>query len=799
MLKKYLVSALVLFVFAAPASAQYMKPPQAVLDVLNAPVTPQTSVSPTHDYMMMATQLRYPPVSDLAAPMLRLAGLRINPATNGPHRGQYSVALTIKKIADGSEIKVTLPPNAKVSMPRWSFDGKQFAFTNTISNGIELWVGDTATGRARKINGAVINTAYGEPVQWADNSRLLVQLVKANRGRAPNPSAVPDGPNIQETAGRAGPIRTYQDMLRTKDDENLFEFYTTSQLAFIDVASGRISPFGKPAIYSRADISPDGKNILVANVHRPFSYLHPAGSFPTLVEVWDATGKVLYKLADFPLSDMVPIGGVRTGPRNYQWQPTAPATLVWVEALDEGNPKNRVPQRDKLVALAAPFTGQPTEIFRTEHRFAGLSWLEKDKAIFVSENDRDRRWERTFIVTLDKSAEPRKIWDMSAEDRYNDPGSAVTRLLPSGHSVAMQTGDFIYLQGNGASPDGDLPFLNRFNLRTLRSEPIYRAKIGTFETVVALLSDDASRFITRHETATEPPNFFIKNAAGQTQLALTKFTDPTPVVRKVSKQLVKYKRPDGVDLSFTLYLPPDYRPGTRLPTVVWAYPREYTDASTAGQVSGSPSRFTTIGGASQLFYALQGYAVLDDAAIPIIGTPEHVNDTYVQQLTAGAKAAIDKAAQMGVTDPNRVGVGGHSYGGFMTANLLAHTDLFKAGVARSGAYNRTLTPFGFQNEQRTFWEAEETYLKMSPFMFADQLKEPILFIHGEADDNTGTFPIQSDRMYQAIRGHGGIARLVTLPYEAHGYAARESIEHTLHEMITWMERWVKDVPSGSRQ
>ncbi|MBI4474305.1 MAG: S9 family peptidase [Acidobacteria bacterium] len=797
MLKRYLASALVVVIFAAPAFAQYMKPPQAILDVLNAPVTPQTSVSPTRDYMMMAQQLRYPPISEVAAPMLRLAGLRINPATNGPHRAQYSVALTLKKIADGSETRVALPPNAKVSMPRWSFDGKQFAFTNTVANGIELWVGETATGRVRKITGATINAAHGQPLDWADNSRLLVQLVKANRGRAPVPSPVPDGPNIQETAGRAGPIRTYQDMLRSKNDENLFEFYATSQLAFVDVASGRITPIGPAAIYASADISPDGKHLLVTTVRRPFSYLHPSSSFPRTVEVWDATGKAVHKVADFPLADTVPIGGVRTGPRNYQWQPAAPSTLVWVEALDEGNPKTRVPFRDRIVALSAPFSGPPVEIHKTEHRFAGLSWLEKDKAIFVSDNDRDRRWERTFLVSLDKSFEPKKIWDMSAEDRYNDPGSAVTRLTPTGHSVALQNGDFIYLQGQGASPDGDLPFLDRFNLRTLRSERIYRAKPGTYESVVALLADDASRFITRYETAAEPPNYLIKNATGQMQLALTKFTDPTPVVRKVTKQLVKYKRTDGVDLSFTLYLPPDYKQGTRLPTIVWAYPREYTDTSTAGQVSGSAARFTTIAGASQLFYVLQGYAVLDDAAIPIIGTPEHVNDTYVQQLTAGAKAAIDKAVEMGVTDPNRVGVGGHSYGGFMTANLLAHTDLFKAGVARSGAYNRTLTPFGFQNEQRTFWEAEETYLKMSPFMYADQLKEPILFIHGEADDNTGTFPIQSERMYQAIRGHGGIARLVMLPNEAHGYAARESIEHTLYEMLTWMERWVKDVQAGS--
>ena len=340
-----------------------------------------------------------------------------------------------------------------------------------------------------------------------------------------------------------------------------------------------------------------------------------------------------------------------------------------------------------------------------------------------------------------------------------------------------------------------MPFLDRFNLKTLVSERIYRAKPNTYETVVALLADDGSQFLTRHETSTEPPNYFVKSAGGDASRAITKFVDPTPIVRRIKKQLVKYNRADGVPLSFTLYLPPDYKAGTRLPTMMWAYPREFGDSDTAGQVSGSSARFTTITGASQLFFALQGFAVLDDASLPVIGTLAEMNDTYVEQIVAGAKAAIDKAAEMGVTDPARVGIAGHSYGGFMTANLLAHSDLFKAGIARSAAYNRTLTPFGFQNEQRTLWEAPDTYLKMSPFMSAHKLKEPILFIHGEADDNTGTFPIQSERMYQAVRGHGGTTRLVMLPHEAHGYSGRESIQHVLYEMITWFERYVKDVPT----
>lgn len=794
MFKKVLITVLVLLTLAAPIFAQetYKKPPQAVLDVLNAPLPPAASVSPSRDYMLMANQLRYPPIADLAQPMLRLAGLRINPATNAPHRAPYFVGLSVKKIADGSEIKVMLPPGAKIAMPRWSPDGKSFAFTNTISNGVELWVGDTATAKIRKISGAAINTTFGEPIQWANSGKLLVQLIVANRGPAPPKPAVPKGPDVQETAGNGGPVPTYEDMLTSVHDEALFEFHTTSQIAFVEAANGKITPIGKPAIFQSEDLSPDGKYVLVASIHRPFSYQHTAGQFPKLIEVWDATGKPVHKLADLPLP-ATRIGGVRPGPRNYEWQPTEPSTLVWVEALDDGDPDKKVPNRDKLAALKAPFSGTPSEIFKTEHRLTGVQWFEKDRMIFVRENQRERRWNRTFLVSLDRNFEPKIVWSLNSQDRYNDPGSPVQHLTADGQQAILQNGDWIFLEGQGASPDGDLPFLDRFNMRTLKSERIFRSKLNAYESVVALLADDASRFLTRYETAMDPPNYFVKSASGGTSQAVTTFTDTTPIVRKIKKQLVKYKRADGVPLSMTLYLPPDYKEGTRLPAVMWAYPREYENADTASQVSGSSARFTTITGPSELFYALQGYAILDDASLPVIGTLKEMNDTYIQQIVAGAKAAIDKAAEMGVVDPNRVGVGGHSYGGFMTANLLAHSDLFKAGVARSGAYNRTLTPFGFQSEQRTFWEAEDTYLNMSPFVFADKLKEPVLFIHGEADDNTGTFPIQSERMYAAVRGHGGTARLVMLPHEAHGYLARETIEHVLYEMITWFERYVKDV------
>ena len=781
------------------AQQGYKKPPKEVLDILNAPVTPGASVSPTRDNIILTTGLRYPPLADLAQPMLRLAGRRINPAANSPHRYQYSVGLTLKRIADGAEVKIDVPSGAKISGLEWSDDGKHFAFLNGTANRVELWVGDAATGKIRNLKGVTVNSVMGNAINWMpDNRTLLVQLVPATRGAAPAMPPVPNEPNTQESSGRPGPVRTYEDLLKSPHDENLFEYYATSQLSLIDTTTGRSTPLGQPAIFQSLNAAPDGHHILVTRAHRPFSYLFTESSFPKEIEVWDTKGKVVYKVASLPLADQVPIDGVISGPRSLRWVPNEPATLVWAKALDGGDPKKKVPHRDSVWTIKAPFNTPPVEWFKTEQRFRDISFGEKGLVLF-SDYERDKRWLRTFMFDAAKpQTAPKLVWSRNQQDRYNDAGTPVTRAV-GGQRAILQDGDSIYLIGAGASPEGEFPFLDRFNLQTLKAERLFRSDANSYESVVALLSDDGKQFVTRRESPAEAPNYFVRTSGDAAPRALTKFADPTPQLRGVKKQLVTYKRADGVQCSFTLYLPPNYKEGTRLPTVVWAYPVEFTDPTTAGQITGSTQKATSIVGSSHLFFLMEGYAVLDNATMPIVGTPETVNNTYVEQIVMSAKAAIDKATEMGVTDPERVGVGGHSYGAFMTANLLAHSDLFHAGIARSGAYNRTLTPFGFQNERRTLWEASELYLKVSPFMFASKINEPVLMIHGEADDNTGTFPIQSERMYQAMKGHGATVRLVMLPHEAHGYAGRESIEHVLYEMISWFDKYVKNAPSKEKE
>jgi dipeptidyl aminopeptidase/acylaminoacyl peptidase len=810
----------------------YQKPPEVVLKVLNAPVTPRASVGRARDIVLLYTPVLYPSIAELAQPFVRLAGLRIDAATNGPHNAPRFKNLVLKSVADGHEQKIDLPAGFAVSQPLWSPEGHTIAFTHATANGVELWIADARTGKAAAVRGVKLDAAFSAvgatgpseesmPCHWMPEGKsLLCRTIPAGRAAAPKPPTVPTGPRVQESFGKSAPVATFEDLLENEYDASLFDYYATSQLAVIDVESGRIQNIGAPGIFLVADPAPNGQYVLVSRIHRPYSYIVPAERFPQDVEVWDRLGRVVYKVASLPLQENVPIGGVPTGARDISWNPSKPATLVWVEALDEGDPKKQVKERDKVMWVHEPFTEPPVELARTEKRFAGLSFGESGGFAILRDFDRDTLHSRAWFFNpqltpdekgtfhADKPQEKTLVWDLSTQDRYHNPGTPVLWPMLNGHRAILQQNNFIFLAGEGASPDGDRPFLDRLDINTLESKRIFQGEPKTYEEIVAMLSTNGTKLLTRRETPEDPPNYLIRdsvafngNVAGPGSLTqvtpFTHFTDPTPELRGIRKQLVTYKRADGVDLSMTVYLPPDYKQGERRPAVVWAYPLEFTDPNVAGQISGSPYRFTTLVGPSPLFFLLDGYVVLDGASMPVVGNPETVNNTYIEQITSSAKAAIDKAADMGVIDPNRVGVGGHSYGAFMTANLLAHSDLFRAGIARSGAYNRTLTPFGFQNERRTLWQAPEMYIKVSPFMFADKIKAPILLIHGEADNNSGTFPIQSDRLYRAIKGNGGAVRYVTLPDEAHGYSARESIEDVLAEMLNWFDKWVKN--AGSRE
>lgn len=786
----------------APPSATadgtgYRLPPREVVDIVDAPATPRVVLSPTGDRIVLARRPPLASIAELAEPMLRLAGVRIHPDRRERVARVSYTSFAVERVLDGRVLKVDLPSEGRYSAPLWAPDGSRFLVTRSQPEGLELWVVEAEDARARRLTGPILSNTSGPAASWWSGSeRILVRTVPRELLAPAAPNRIPSGPTVSETAGRQAQNRTYQDLLTGPDDERLFEHYFTSELRLVSL-EGELHSLTPPALYTSAQPSPDGRFLLVTRLRRPWSYTVPYTRFAHTVEVWSVEGSLVATLADLPVADTVPIGGVPTGPRRHGWRPDEPATVVWVEALDGGDPKRQVEHRDRLLSLAAPFDGTPLELTRTAQRLSDVAWTDLPGVALVSEYDRDRRWTTTTLRNLAvPGSRPEPLFDRSIHDAYADPGDPIEHTRPDGTRTVRVEDGAIYLAGDGASPEGERPFLDRLHLSSRETERLFHSPADAFTRFLGFTdrrTPSGPEFLVWRESPSEPPNVHAVTPAGGPSRPLTHFPDPHPQLTGIEKRVLHYERADGVPLSGVLYLPPDRREGERLPCLLWAYPIEYTDASLAGQVRVTGNRFTRLTGTSPLMLLTQGYAVFDDAAMPVIGDPETMNDTLVPQLVTSAEAALAALDATGCVDTERVAVAGHSYGAFMTANLLAHSNLFRAGIARSGAYNRSLTPFGFQSERRTLWEATDTYIAVSPFFHADEIDEPLLLVHGEADNNSGTYPLQSRRMFHALQGLGGTARLVMLPLESHGYRARESVLHVLAETIDWLDRWVRPV------
>jgi dipeptidyl aminopeptidase/acylaminoacyl peptidase len=779
----------------AQESVTYQRPPQAIADLVEAPTTPSVLFSPDKLWMVFLERSDYPTIEELSRPELRIAGLRINPDNFGQSRNNFFVGIKVRALKDRQESTIAnLPSPLQVSNFSFAPDSKKAAFLQTFADRLEIWVIDFATLSSRKISSRKVNNTIGNPIAWLSTSTSILYLAAANDGKTmPPKSRVPVGPVVEENLGKKAPNRTYQDLLKNPYDESLFEHYCTSLLVSVTL-DGTESQLGKAGIYITQSPSPDAKYILIKTIQRPYSYLVPASLFPQSVDVLDAAGKLVKHIVDIPLADNIPLGFSATikGPRGHAWRNDVAATLYWEEAQDGGDPKAKADIRDKLFQWQSPFTGTATELASLPLRFGGVTWG-NEKVAWVYESWWTDRKQRVYQLDPSNPASKRAVFDFSFEDVYADPGDVITTMNSFGRPVMLINNNSAFLNGKGASPEGDRPFLDKIDIATGKVSRQWRSEAPYFEYMVSMIDVKKGTFVTSRESQTENPNYFLRTLGSKGTVPLTFFPHPYPQLKDVKKQVLRYKREDGVELTADLYLPPGYKKEDgALPTFFWAYPEEFKSKANAGQIKGSPHTFTRLSWGSPIYWAVRGYAILDNASIPIVGENEkEPNDTYVQQLVSSAKAAIDHGASLGVVDPNRVAAGGHSYGAFMTGNLLAHSDIFKAGIARSGAYNRTLTPFGFQSEERTYWQVPQVYYEMSPFSYADKIKEPILMVHGEADNNTGTFPIQSERMYNAIKGHGGTARFVLLPYESHGYRAKESVMHMMWEMDTWLERYVK--------
>ncbi len=784
----------------AAESARYQLPSQAIIDMIDAPQIPQTLLSPNRDWLMLLERPALPPVAELAQPEIRLAGLRINPRNNNLSRTAQATGIRLVRIVDRAEKTIVgLPQGARIGEAQWSPDGKRIAFSLVKDNAVELFTVDTSNGViAKRLTDRVLSSATARAFVWQSDSKSLVaNLVPAGRGAPPKYIDLPNGPSIQENLGKRNVARTYQDLLKSPYDESLFDHYSTSELVGIGM-DGKLTPLTTGVIRAFQP-SPSGEFMMVQTIRRPYSYSVPISRFPLKTEIRDArdpdAGKVVKVLSDLALAENEDLDpdAVRKGPRQYVWRSDAPATITWVQPI-EGR---RNGLGDQLLALPAPFEAEPQSLAKVDLRFQTANWGRDDVALVVEASRKTRRVITWRIFPADPMRAPVKLFDRSSEDRYGDPGVPETQADSRGGRILnfSPDGKAIYLNGNGASPEGERPFIDRYDLDTRETKRLFRSESPHFDTPIALFDTGPTlKLLLQRESATDAPNIHVRDLMTGAMQPVTRFVTPKNPIALVTKEVIRYKRKDGVELSGTLYLPPGYKKEDGpLPLVMWAYPREFRSAEAAGQVSGSPYRYARPSFSGPLPFLTLGYAVLDNPAMPIVGdNGKEPNDSYLSQLIASAEAAIDEVVRRGVADRSKIAIGGHSYGAFMVANLLAHTKLFAAGIAESGAYNRTLTPFGFQAEDRTFWKARDVYSQMSPFNFADQIKTPMLMIHGEADSNTGTFPLQSERLYQAIRGLGGTVRLVMLPFEDHGYRGRESVLHRLWESQRWLDKYVKN-------
>ncbi|KAF8394663.1 hypothetical protein HHK36_020879 [Tetracentron sinense] len=805
-------------------SSGYRVPPPEIKDIVDAPPLPALSFSPKKDKILFLKRRALPPLTDLARPEEKLAGIRIDVKCNTRSRMSFYTGIGIHQLMDDGTLgpeKVVhgLPDGAMINFVRWSRDGQHLSFSIRVDEGdnnsskLRVWVADVETGKARPFfqsPNIYLNAVFDNFV-WVDDSTLLVSTIPSSRGDPPKKPLVPSGPKIQSNEQKnVIQAPTFQDLLKDEYDEDLFEYYSTTQLILASL-DGAVKEIGPPAVYTSMDPSPDQKYLLISSIHRPYSFIVPCGRFPKKIDVWTTEGKFVRELCDLPLAVDIPIAfnSVRKGMRSINWRADKPSTLYWAETQDGGDAKVEVSPRDIIYTQPAePLNGeQPEVLHKLDLRYGGISWCD-DYLALVYESWFKTRRTRTWVISPgSKDVSPRILFDRSSEDVYSDPGSPMLRRTPAGTYVIAKIkkeeddGTYILLNGSGATPEGNIPFLDLFDINTGSKERIWESdKEKYYETVVALMSDQNEgdlyinqlKVLTSKESKTENTQYYLQRWPDKKMCQITNFPHPYPQLASLQKEMIRYQRKDGVQLTATLYLPPGYDSSKDgpLPCLVWSYPGEFKSKDAAGQVRGSPNEFAGIGPTSALLWLARRFAILSGPTIPIIGEgDEEANDRYVEQLVGSAEAAVEEVIRRGVAHPNKIAIGGHSYGAFMTANLLAHAPhIFCCGIARSGAYNRTLTPFGFQNEDRTLWDATNTYVEMSPFMSANKIKKPILLIHGEEDNNSGTLTMQSDRFFNALKGHGALCRLVLLPFESHGYAARESIMHVLWETDRWLQK-----------
>lgn len=781
----------------------YQRPSQPIADLIDVKFPPAITLSPNKQHLLFLERPGLPDIEIVSQPSLPLAGLKINPKTNGSDKSYFYTNIQLQLLSDKSNTKIQikgLPTNPKIDHVGWSPDGQYFSFTHTNSTGISLWLVPLHNLTATQLVASNINDTIATPYKWlSDSQHILYLSTLKERGAPPTEPQTPTGPIVKDNINNTTANRTYQNLLKNEFDSQLFEYYCTAQLHNIHIETKKCSPMASTGLINAYSSSPNGKYLMLKQLKRPFSYSVPQNYFPAQIEIWDInTNTLVKKISETPLLDNIPIafGSVSPYPRNFGWRADKPDSIYWVQTLDKGDAKNEVPFRDELYVQQAPFTTAAQKMATLKNRFGDVRWGNNNLAIHMSWWWKTRNEQYHAFSPKEKNQQaPQLLFNLNWEDRYKHPGYFMATNNQYGRRIIHFSNDqqHLFLAGEGASPEGKQPFLDKYNIINKTKQRLWQSKAPYYETLVSILDKDAQQLLIRRESNEENPNFFILDLANKSERQITFFKHPYEQLKKVKKEVISYKRQDGIDLHGSLYLPPNYDKSSSelLPVLMWAYPREFKNSNTASQRKDSPYEFPYISYLSPMLWLSKGYAVFQDFSMPIVGEGDkEPNDTFVQQVKWNAEAAVTTLVDIGIANPERIAVGGHSYGAFMTAHLLAHTNLFAAGIARSGAYNRTLTPFGFQSEERSLWDIPDTYIKLSPFMYAKQITTPILLIHGQEDPNSGTYPMQSERFYQALKGNGATARLVMLPNEKHGYLAYQSVMHTAWETERWLDMYL---------
>ena len=797
----YLSLLIILARIIAQENLNYQQPPNEILNLVDVKLPPRVLMDEDKKYMVCIYRDAFKTIKELSEKEMRLAGLRINPKTNIGSRTNYYKDIKIANLRRKKTVlrRVRgLPTEPRLANFIWSPDQTSIAFTNTTFHGVELWVLNVSGGVVKKLTDAIVNANLGDAVNWyQDGKSLLVKLVPGNREEiTDSENVMPLGPRISSNDGKKAQNRTYQDLLKNRIDEHNFE-----QLALSEIH--KVNLYGKKTLWQESDMyrnisfSPNGEFVMVTKIQKPFSYLVPYSRFPSKTIIYTKSGDTVRTLVEVPLIEDLPKGfmAVRKGKRNFSWRNDKPSSVYYSIALDEGDPENKVSFRDEIFQMDAPFQGAPLSLIRTENRYYNILWCNDSVAVANDYWWNNRNTKSYLFNPLNPSDEPQIISDRNYQDRYSDPGNFVENRNQYGRYVLALKNGKIFFLGDGFTEQGQFPFLDQLNINTLEKKRLYESEYTDRMETLQRYDIGKDELLVRIQSPTDYPNYYFRYLDKNKLDQITQFDNPFKGLQNVYKDVIKYKREDGLDLSATLYLPADYNQNIKekLPMIMWAYPREFKDRSSASQTTQNPNKFTYPYWGSPIYWLTKGYAILDNVSFPILGIEDNEpNDDFRNQLVANAKAAIDAVDSMGFINKERVAIGGHSYGAFMVANLLSHSNLFAAGIARSGAYNRTLTPFGFQSEERNYWEAPEIYYQMSPFMHADKIKTPILLIHGEADNNSGTYPLQSERYFNALKGLGVTTRLVILPKESHGYRAKESILHLLWEQDQWLEKYIKN-------